>query len=76
MEQRPDPTSYQLSSSFNIDTKSKAYTFGISREAFRKVYVTGARPRDPSIPGPGTYAIPKLVGLEGTKYTFRPKTCK
>ena len=73
-EQKPDPTAYQMSSSFSVDTKANAFTFGASRDAYRKVYVRGAKPRDPAIPGPGTYVIPKVTGLEGSRYTFRPKT--
>lgn len=40
----PSPDSYQLNSSFDFNAsssvmKSKAFTFGMSREAFNKVYI-------------------------------------
>jgi hypothetical protein len=44
IDDSPSPSSYRLRSEFDIDgpgsiSKSKAFTFGISREAYDKVYI-------------------------------------
>jgi hypothetical protein len=51
----PGPTQYNQRSDFNKIAGSKAFSFGISREAYSKVYVKDAPPNDRSIPGPGQY---------------------
>jgi hypothetical protein len=73
-----------LPSDFHADLKSPgvvtsniAYTFGISREAYKKVYSplkNGQGNEDPTIPGPGAYNPPEIVGNEGRKYTLRGRT--
>jgi len=52
---------------------NKAFSFGINREAYRKVYFKGNYIRDPTIPGPGAYTINSLVGNEGRKFTLKSK---
>jgi hypothetical protein len=80
----PPPDSYNLPSDFHSDlnapavvTNNIAFTFGISREAYKKVYSPlkhGQGNEDPSMPGPGAYNPPQKVGNEGRKYTLRGRT--
>jgi len=70
----PAPTQYNLRSDFNKTASSKAFSFGISREAYAKVYIKEAPPNDRSIPGPGQYQQKSIIGEQGLKYTLRPKT--
>lgn len=70
----PPPTSYDLKSEFVTSPSSKAFSFGIAREAYSKVYIKENPSTDPSVPGPGQYKIPPLVGSEAAKYSLRPKT--
>jgi hypothetical protein len=70
----PSPTSYNKKSDFNPTATAKAFSFGIAREAYSKVYIKENPPRDPSVPGPGQYQIPGVTGIEASKYTMRPKT--
>ena len=41
-----------------------AYTFGISREAYSKVFIKENPPVDKAIPGPGAYKVPEMIGKE------------
>ena len=52
---------------------SPAFSFGLSREA-SKVYVEGSFVADPTIPGPGAYGIPSVIGNEAKKFTLRGRT--
>lgn len=70
----PSPTNYNMKSEFNATTSSKAFSFGIAREAYSKVYIKEHPNPDPSVPGPGQYQIPAIVGNEASKFTMRPKT--
>ena len=49
----------------------RAYSFGASREAYRRVYLKHAPAKDLSIPGPGTYKLGGTLGKDGMKITFR-----
>eukprot|EP00347_Sterkiella_histriomuscorum_P017541 403348945 len=70
----PSPTNYNLKSEFTKSPSNKAFSFGISREAYSKVYIKENPLADASVPGPGQYQIPPIVGKEALKYTLRPKT--
>jgi hypothetical protein len=70
----PPPNNYNIKSDFTNTPSNKAISFGIAREAYSKVYIKENPTRDPSVPGPGQYVIPCIVGLEAAKYTMRPKT--
>jgi hypothetical protein len=63
-----------MKSEFVMSPTSKAFSFGIAREAYSKVYIKEHPPKDPSVPGPGQYPIQSVVGNDGSKYTMRPKT--
>jgi hypothetical protein len=51
----PSPQAYNLKGDFDKVTgmKSRAFSFGMSREYFRKVYLKENPPVDASVPGPG-----------------------
>ena len=49
----PAPCSYNLRSEFSPSPSSKAFSFGIAREAYSKVFIKEQPPMDKSIPGPG-----------------------
>jgi hypothetical protein len=63
-----------MKSEFGASPTSKAISFGIAREAYSKVYIKENPVRDPSVPGPGQYPIPNIIGIEASKYTMRPRT--
>uniref|UniRef100_A0A7S3J2Z4 Uncharacterized protein n=1 Tax=Euplotes harpa TaxID=151035 RepID=A0A7S3J2Z4_9SPIT len=62
----------------NKNPTSKAYSFGIAREAYSKVYLKGHKQPDMArdIPGPGTYNnnLYDALGKTGMSYTLRPRT--
>ena len=49
----PSPSSYNLKSEFTSAPTNKAWSFGIAREAYSKVYIKESPPIDKNIPGPG-----------------------
>jgi hypothetical protein len=72
----PPPNQYQMKSDFTKNPGSNAFSFGIAREAYSKVYLK-EHPSDAakkSIPGPGCYQIGSIIGTEGLKYSMRPRT--
>jgi hypothetical protein len=69
-EKTPDPGAYKIES--DILNKSKAFSFGISREA-SKVFIETHPPPDPSIPGPGSYSFSPKFGKEGRLITISGK---
>ena len=75
IDNSPPPNEYNLKSEFNPHATSRAFSFGIAREAYSKVYIKENPLRDPCIPGPGTYGMPNIVGNETSKkYSMRPRT--
>ena len=61
-----------MTSDFNRNPKNKAISFGISREAYSKVYCKENLGAARAVPGPGTYA--QGVVMDGTaKFSMRPK---
>lgn len=71
----PAPTAYQPKSDFDKnDPHARAFSFGIAREAYSKVYIKENPPLDKSIPGPGTYSIPPKIGSEASKYSMKGRT--
>ena len=57
VDNSPSPGSYRLQSEFDPESsmnKSKAFSFGISREAYEKVYIPSQKTSvQKDIPGPG-----------------------
>lgn len=55
--------------------KSKAFSFGMSREAYEKVYLPNQKNnKDKSIPGPGTYNLFSTIGTDSRKYSLYGRT--
>ena len=48
-----------------------SFSFGISREAYSKVYIKENLPIGKNVPGPGTYNLEPKVGNEANKYSLR-----
>lgn len=44
-----------MNSDFSKNPKSRAISFGVSREFFKRVYLKENPPHDISVPGPGHY---------------------
>lgn len=63
---------------FKKNPQNKAFSFGIAREAYSKVYLKGHKGPDMArdIPGPGTYnsSLYNSLGKSGMSYTLRPRT--
>lgn len=60
----------------DFDTKkprSPAFTFGISRAYYNKVFLETAKMFDKNVPGPGKYNYLKSIGDESSKWTMRGK---
>jgi hypothetical protein len=51
----PSPNRYTLESTFQKQAKSRAFSFGLSREHFKKVYIKENQQVDACVPGPGQY---------------------
>lgn len=51
----PSPNRYTLESTFTKQPKSRAFSFGLSREHFKKVFIKENMLPDASVPGPGRY---------------------
>ena len=78
----PPPGNYDTKSDFAKPGTSESkrerphnYTFGISHDAYRKVYMPHQkRTVDTDLPGPGTYTNKHLtMGQEGKKWAFQGK---
>ena len=72
----PPPNSYKTKSDFGKTSGAKAFSFGIARDAYSKVYLK-EHPSDAykkDIPGPGSYKLSSVVGQEGRKFSMRPRT--
>jgi hypothetical protein len=75
----PSPDSYRLPSDFDqnlnapsVVTNKLAYTFGASREVYKRVFSPIQKHNDdPLQPGPGTYEPLKTIGKDGRKYTIK-----
>jgi hypothetical protein len=73
----PGPQQYNIQSEFQKQNKSRAFTFGMSREYFKKVYLKENPPVDLSFPGPGQYKVKRdATERSQSKYSLRPKTAK
>lgn len=68
----PPPGQYQIPSEFK-QTKSKGYTFGLSRISVAKRYLHSQPPPDKVIPGPGTYKHKEVVGKDSYRYSMKTK---
>lgn len=70
----PPPGSYEPLSQFASRTPTnKGFSFGISRDAYSKVYNEKDKKPDKAVPGPGTYQTDERCGKEGLRYTLKPR---
>ena len=69
----PPPGSYNPVEAFNKLSRTTSLTFGIAREAYKKVYIKHHPCPDLSLPGPGTYPVFTCIGKEGKKITIKGK---
>lgn len=75
IDDNPPPTTYNYKSDFDrTSPHGRAFSFGIAREAYSKVYIKENPVADKSIPGPGTYTVPPKIGNEASKYTLKGRT--
>ena len=73
----PGPGSVELRGIFEKGGhKANAFSFGLSREHFNKVYVEGNNQVDPAVPGPGRYKVPSIIGREGQIVSIKGKNQK
>ena len=74
----PPPTKYDLGTAFGGKSpQSRAFSFGLSREHFKKQYLKENLGIDPIVPGPGQYDLETTKKLhQGLMYSLRPKTTK
>jgi hypothetical protein len=49
----------------------RGHSFGISREAYTKVYVKDNPVSDKAVPGPGSYEVREIPGKEARKFSFK-----
>eukprot|EP00347_Sterkiella_histriomuscorum_P002371 403368412 len=71
----PPPTCYNLKSVFdNKKPDGKAFTFGLSKEHFQRVYLENHPARDRDIPGPGEYNPQEKIGEKSQKITISGRT--
>lgn len=72
----PPPNSYQNKMGSIGGGSARGFSFGISREAYSKVFLKEhpGEAATKGIPGPGSYKIGNVTGSEGAKFSMRPKT--
>jgi hypothetical protein len=54
----------------------RAFSFGLSREHFKKVFLKENILSDPCVPGPGQYRIPQMMGHEGHLVSIKGRNHK
>jgi len=65
---------YNMGSDFDAKKfQHPAYTFGISRHYYEKVYCEASTFGDKSVPGPGNYNFVKPLGSDAFKYSLYGK---
>ena len=65
---------YDIPSSFNAKKPiGTAFTFGISRDYYKKVFCEANKSFDNSSPGPGGYEISRKLGSDAPKFSFYPR---
>jgi hypothetical protein len=73
----PGPGSVEMRGMFDKGSpRSKAFSFGLSREHYKRVFVKENLQADPSVPGPGRYQIQSIVGHEGQNVTMKGRNFK
>jgi len=58
----PAPNYYTRVSDYLLKNKGKAYSFGIARDYYKKVYMEHHPFKEPAVPGPGAYGARSYMG--------------
>ena len=69
----PSPVTYNAIDSIKKLIPKKAYTFGVAREAFKKVYLKHNPTLDIAGPGPGAYSTLNRLGKGASAFTMTAK---
>lgn len=73
----PGPGSVELRGMFDKGSpRQNAFSFGLSREHFKKVFIKENQQTDPCVPGPGRYTVPIIIGHEGQPVSIKGRNHK
>ena len=62
---------YNIGKDFNPKTSdAPAYSMGLGRSHFEKLYIESAKTIDKNVPGPGIYTTTKPFGSESLKFSM------
>jgi len=65
---------YDIPSNFNAKKPiGSAFSFGISREYYKKVFNESSKSFENNYPGPGNYDISKKMGSDAPKFSIYPR---
>ena len=73
IDKGPSPYDYNTKTLYSTQHKEPSYSFGASRECYKKVYYDHLLGPDKAFPGPGKYNEKRGIGKEGTCYSMRQK---
>lgn len=71
----PSPNSYRIRGNFDRLRSNNGKTFGLSHQAYAKVYIPNSKLNSNSLltPGPGTYEYKNALGSESKKFTIKSR---
>ena len=73
----PGPGSVEVKGEFQKGSvRPKAFSFGLAREYFKKVYFKECATVDPVVPGPGRYSLTTCIGNDAKPVTIKGKNMK
>ena len=73
----PGPGSVEMRGAFDKGSpRVNAFSFGLSREHYKKVYLKENMQTDPCVPGPGRYIIAPVIGREGQNVSIKGRNMK
>jgi hypothetical protein len=73
----PGPGSVEVKGEFQKGTvRPKAFSFGLAREYFKKVYFKEGATVDPVVPGPGRYSLTTCIGNDAKPVTIKGRNMK
>lgn len=73
----PGPGSVEMRGAFDKGSpRVRAFSFGLSREHFKRVFLKENLQTDPCVPGPGQYRIPSVIGREGQPVSIKGRNLK
>jgi hypothetical protein len=73
----PGPGSVEVKGEFQKGSaRPKAFSFGLAREYFKKVYFKEGATVDPVVPGPGRYSLTTCIGNDAKPVTIKGRNMK